>query len=146
VPQIARLYYDTVHQVNSRDYGPEQIRAWAPRIYPEAWWRQRFRGYEVLVADEDGLVAGFAELTADGHLDCFYVHHGRQRLGIGRTLLERVIARGRALGARRLRADVSITAHPFFRRMGFRTLRRQTKIYRNRAFRQFLMERPLKGA
>ena len=38
IPQIARLYYETVHRVNARDYGPEQIRAWAPRVYPEAHW------------------------------------------------------------------------------------------------------------
>jgi putative acetyltransferase len=146
VAQIARLYYETVHRVNARDYGPEQIRAWAPRVYPEAWWQRRFKDYEVLVAADDGLVVGFAELAPDGHLDCFYVHHSRQGVGVGRMLMERVFARGRTLGTRRLRADVSITAEPFFRRMGFRTLRRQTKVYRNRAFRQFLMERPLKDA
>jgi len=27
IPQIARLYYETVHRVNARDYSPEQIRA-----------------------------------------------------------------------------------------------------------------------
>jgi putative acetyltransferase len=29
-PEIARLYYETVHRVNARDYAPEQIAAWAP--------------------------------------------------------------------------------------------------------------------
>lgn len=28
--QIARLVFDTVHHVNSRDYAPHQIEAWAP--------------------------------------------------------------------------------------------------------------------
>jgi hypothetical protein len=27
IPQIARLYFETVHRVNARDYSPEQIRA-----------------------------------------------------------------------------------------------------------------------
>ena len=27
---LARLFYDTVHTVNARDYTPEQLEAWAP--------------------------------------------------------------------------------------------------------------------
>jgi hypothetical protein len=38
---------------------------------------------------------------------------------------------------------VSITAEPFFRRLGFRVVRRQIKIYRNRAFKQAVMEKRL---
>ena len=49
-------------------------------------------------------------------------------------------------GNTRLLADVSITAEPFFRRMGFRVVRRQIKIYRNRAFKQAVMEKRLRRA
>mgnify|MGYP002067605222 CR=1 FL=1 len=42
--------------------------------------------------------------------------------------------------------DVSITAEPFFRRLGFRVVRRQIKIYRNRAFKQAVMEKRLRRA
>ena len=54
--------------------------------------------------------------------------------------IERV---ARCRGNARLHADVSITAEPLFRRMGFRIVRLQTKIYRNRAFRQAVMEKRL---
>ena len=37
VPQISRLYFETVHRVNANDYGPDRIRAWAPRIYSDAF-------------------------------------------------------------------------------------------------------------
>ncbi len=37
IPQISRLYYETVHRENTRDYTPEQIRAWAPRVYPDTF-------------------------------------------------------------------------------------------------------------
>jgi L-amino acid N-acyltransferase YncA len=62
IPQIARLYYDTVHRVNARDYSPEQIRGWAPRVYPDAFWQRRFRRYEVVVAEDSGAIVGFVEL------------------------------------------------------------------------------------
>lgn len=34
--QIAKLFFDTVHYVNNRDYAPHQIAAWAPTIRPAA--------------------------------------------------------------------------------------------------------------
>jgi len=87
VAQISRLYYETVHRVNARDYSPEQIHAWTPRINPDAFWQRRFRRYRVLVAEEEDAVVGFAELAPTGDIDCFYVHHARQHCGIGATLM-----------------------------------------------------------
>ena len=144
VPEIARLYYETVHRVNARDYGPEQIAAWAPRVYPDAFWLRRFRRYRVFVAEDEGEVVGFAELAADGAIDCFYVHHAHQGEGVGAALMARVEREARRRGSTRLVADVSLTAEPFFRRMGFRVVRRQVKIYRNRPFRQAVMEKRMR--
>ena len=39
IPAIARLYYDTIHLVNSHDYALEQIEAWAPTIPDAAFWK-----------------------------------------------------------------------------------------------------------
>ena len=146
IPQIACLYYETVHRANARDYGPEQIRAWAPRVYPDAFWQRRFRRYEVLVAEDSGAVVGFVELGRAGEIDCFYVHHGHQHRGIGAALMARVERQANSRGNTRLLADVSITAELFFRRLGFRVVRRQIKIYRNRAFKQAVMEKRLRRA
>jgi putative acetyltransferase len=143
ITPISRLYYETVHRVNSRDYSPEQIDAWAPRVYPDAFWQRRFRRYFVLVAEEEGAIVGFAELAPTGEIDCFYVHHAHQHRGVGAALMARIEREAHARGSSRLTADVSITAEPFFRRMGFRIVRRQIKIFRNRAFKQAVMEKRL---
>ena len=57
--------------------------------------------------------------------------------------MARVDREVRTRGMRCLRADVSITAEPFFRRMGFGVVRRQIKIYRNLAFKQAVMKKRL---
>jgi len=143
IPQISRLYYETVHRVNAQDYDPAQIQAWAPRVYPDAFWQRRCRRYRVFVAEDNGAVVGFVELAPEGEIDCFYVHHAQQHRGIGAALMARVEREARSRGSAHLLADVSITAEAFFRRMGFRAVRRQIKIYRNRAFRQAVMEKRL---
>jgi putative acetyltransferase len=135
-----------VHRANARDYSPEQIRAWAPRVYPDAFWQRRFRRYRVFVAEDGGTVAGFVELGRAGEIDCFYVHHAHQHRSIGAALMARVEREARSCGNAPLLADVSITAEPFFRRLGFRIVRRQLKIDRNRAFKQAVMEKRLRRA
>ena len=144
VEQIADLYYQTVHRINSRDYGPRQIEAWAPRVEPRSWWLRRFKRRTVFVAEAAGRVVGFAELYPAGkEVDCFYVHHGWQTRGVGRALLERL---QRAALRRRwgeLAADVSVTARGFFERMGFRVLRVQKKWHRGRVLLQYRMVKRL---
>jgi len=144
VPQISLLYFETVHRVNANDYGPDRIRAWAPRIYSDAFWVRRFRKFRFLVADDHGVVVGFAELGHTGEIDCFYVHHSDQNVGISSMLLARIQREALRSGALRLRADVSSSAEPFFRRRGFKVVRRQIKIFRNRPFKQAVMEKRLR--
>lgn len=140
---IAWLYYDTVRLVNARHYTPAQIAAWAPEVYPEDYWRRRFATRRAFVAELDGVVAGFAELEPPGHVDCFYVHHALQGRHVGSALMQRLLDEGAGLGAKRLHANVGVTARAFFESQGFVVLREQARSYRGQRFRQFLMERRL---
>ena len=141
---IARLYYETVHRVNARDYNQEQLNVWAPKPWPATFWRDRFQNYGVLVAELSGIVVGFAEFDfADGHVDCFYVHHAWQHRGIGRALMQVIEHDVKQLGGTRLYADVSLTARPFFEAMGFVVKEARDVKYRGAYFHQFRMHRSL---
>ena len=60
--------------------------------------------------------------------------------------MTRIEREARSCGNARLHAAVNITAEPFFRRKGLSVVKRQTKIYRNRAFRKADMEKRLSRA
>ena len=81
-PVLAELFYQTVHGVCGRDYTPEQLDAWAHGQVDLAAWDAPFRAHTTLVAQWDGLVAGFADLADDGYLDRLYVHKDLQGRGI----------------------------------------------------------------
>jgi putative acetyltransferase len=87
VAAIVALFRDTVRLVNSRDYSPEQVEAWAPDDIDVGVWAHRLARAFSVVAEIDGRVAGFADVEDVGHLDCLYVHAGHQRCGVGRALL-----------------------------------------------------------
>ena len=140
---LLALFRDTIRRVNSRDYSPEQIAAWASDdIHPIAW-ASRFANRYAIVAEIDGRLAGFTELEPDGDIDRFYVSADYQRLGVGKALLDALVLEARRTGIPRLNAEVSITARPFFASQGFAVVAPQTVLARGVEFVNFRMERRL---
>src|SRR5689334_1573496 len=110
---LLALFRDTIRRVNSRDYTPDQVRAWASdEIDPEAW-KQRFEDRFVLVAEEGERPVGFAELEEEGHIGRFFVSADHQRKGIGRALLEELVEEAKRSGIERLFVEASITSREF---------------------------------
>lgn len=142
-PTLLALFRDTVRRVNCRDYGPEQIAAWASDEIDSTAWAARFEGRFAVVAEAAGSPVGFAELEGDGHIDRFYVAADGQRRGIGRALLTAIVAEARRRGIPRLRVEASITARAFFAAHEFAELARQTVVARGVEFVNYRMERVL---
>jgi putative acetyltransferase len=145
-PALLTLFRDTIHRVNSRDYSPAQIAAWASDDIETVVWFGRFNGRYVPVAEEAGRPVGFAELEPNGHIDRVYVSADHQRRGIGRMLLDALIAEARRAGLARLFTEASITARPFFETHGFVVLAPQVVMCRGAEFINYRMERVLDGA
>lgn len=145
IPEIARLYFNTIHRINSRDYTPEQIQAWAPSIFNNSYWSQRFIKRKVLVAEDRERVLGFAEYEPSGHIDCFYVHHEFQGRGVGTALMLRIEEEFQKFNVRRSFAEVSITARGFFDGKGFKVIEERNTEYNDVELRLYLMEKYLGG-
>lgn len=142
-PALLALFKDTIRRVNSRDYSPSQIAAWASDDIDPAAWADRFTGRFVAVAEKAGRPVGFAELESDGHIDRLYVSADEQGHGIGRQLVAAVVAEARRMELARLTVEASITARPFFEAHGFRTLASQVVTLRGVEFVNYRMEREL---
>jgi putative acetyltransferase len=120
--QILQLFYDTVHRVNIRDYTPEQVDAWAPKHPDVQKWIERMQDRITYVAEENSEVLGFAELERNGHIGCFYAHADHQHMGVGTALFDQIQLIAENLNLPKLFVEVSITAKPFFERMGFNAI------------------------
>lgn len=140
-PALLALFRDTVRRVNSRDYSPAQIAAWASDDIDPTLWVDRFAGRFVTVAEEGDRPVGFAELEPDGHIDRFYVAADHQGRGVGRQLLATVLVEAKRAGMIRLYAAVSITARPFFEAHGFVVQAPQAVTLRGIDFVNYRMQR-----
>jgi putative acetyltransferase len=116
---LLSLCKDTIRRVNSRDYAPDQIAAWASDEIDPALWANRFEGRFALVAEVDDIIAGFVDMTPEGYLDRLFVSADHQGQGIATALIEAVFAEAIRLGLSKIDVQVSLTARPFFEKQGF---------------------------
>lgn len=120
------LFRDCVHRVNSRDYTPDQIKAWASPTIDLETWRARFHDRFAYVATKEDRIVGFADMTLNGHLDRLFVSADHQGRGIARRLVERLLRDATDHLIDEITTDASITAKPFFEWMGFSVIRAQS--------------------
>jgi putative acetyltransferase len=141
--QIARLFHDTIRNVNLGDYTQEQVEAWAPADIHFRDWAEGCSSRCTFVAEEGGVILGFGELDLDGHINRFYVHHRYQRQGVGTSIYAAIEAEGRKLNLSRLFTEASITARPFFESSVYQMVRQQTVSCRGQTFTNVVMEKRL---
>jgi putative acetyltransferase len=125
-PLLLDLFRDTVRRVNSTDYSPVQIAAWASEDIDVDAWRQRFNDRFAYVAELDDRVVGFADMRRDGYLDRLFVSADHQRCGVARILLDQLKLDALGTGITEIFTDASTTAKRFFEASGFVVVREQS--------------------
>lgn len=131
---IYKLFCDTVHNVNARDYTAEQLKAWADGSVEISAWNASFMGRTALVAVDSGSVIGFGDITPEGYLDRLYVAHDRIRQGVGTALCNRL-----ELPFRRVEVHASVTARPFFEARGYTAIRKNIVVRKGVSLVNFTM-------
>lgn len=140
---LMRLFKDTIRRVNSRDYAPGQIAAWASDDIDSEAWASRFEGRFAVVAEVDGMIAGFVDLSPEGYLDRLFVSADHEGQGIATVLMDGVVAEAQRLRLPKIEVQVSLTARPFFERRGFRVVESRCVEVRGSLLDCFGMEREL---
>lgn len=139
--ELVRLFHDTVHKINARDYTNEQLEAWAPEEADLEAWNRSLLAHRTLVAEEDGRIAGFGDMDGTGYLDRLYVRWDCQ----GRGTASALCAALEQAAPGRITTHASITARPFFEKRGYRTVRRQTVERRGAVLTNFVMVKEPEG-
>lgn len=135
-PEMAKLFYETVHSVNAKDYSPEQLDAWAAGQADLAEWNASFLRHYTVVAERDGVLVGFGDLDGN-YLDRLYVHKDFQGRGIATSICGKL----EKMAAGTVTTHASITARPFFEGRGYRVVKPQLVVCRGVEMRNFVMEK-----
>lgn len=117
---LAQLFYDTIHVINARDYTQEQCNAWATGNVDLDKWNSSFLAHTTLVAVMDNnRIAGFADMDQSGYLDKLFVHKDYQGIGIATALVTELERRMGQSDVFCFETYASITARPFFEKLGY---------------------------
>lgn len=134
------LFYQTVHEINSRDYTNEQLDVWASGSADLEKWAQSFSGHYTVVAVKEGSIVGFGDIDKLGYLDRLYVHKDYQNQGIGTSICDEL---EQHIDSDKINTHASVTAKPFFEQRGYKTVREQQVIRCGISLTNFVMEKYL---
>ena len=88
LPALSCLFGETVRRVNSRDYAPPQVQAWAAGeadlLTRDSWFQRLY----TLVAEADGRIVGYGNVDDTGYLDHLFVRWDCQGQGIATALCD----------------------------------------------------------
>lgn len=138
---VQHLFRGTVHAINAKDYSQKQLDAWAPEKPSSTW--DSLQDNICVVAEINGTIVGFGDLTKEGYLDRLYAHKDFQSLGIGTQILGRLEQKAKKLGLKEIYTESSLTAKSFFEHHGFIVLKEQEKTLRGEPIKNIVMLKSL---
>ena len=144
-PALRAVFESAIHDVARRDYTQLQVDTWAPRSYDAVAWAERVAGLQPVVAELDGVVAGYADLQSSGYIDHFYVGGDSGGRGVGGALMRELLARARQRALAELTSNVSLTAQPFFAHFGFEVVEHRVVDVRGVQMRNAAMRKVVMG-
>lgn len=136
--ELAELFYNTVHSVNSKDYNEKQLNVWATNKMNLKEFNNSLIENYTLVAIQDGIIVGFGDIDEKGYLDRLFVHRDYQNRGIATAICDR-------LEQKMLKCKVithsSITAKPFFEKRGYKVIKEQQVERKGVLLTNYIMEK-----
>ena len=139
-PEMLKLFYDTVHEINKKDYSSEQLDAWTSGIIFDKWDKS-FLSNNTIVAENNGIIAGFGDMDRNGYLDRLYVNKDYQNIGIGSAIINELEKTAVSNGVFCFTTYSSITAKPFFIKHYYRVLKENTVLKNGIEMRNYFMEK-----
>lgn len=135
--EMAQLFYNTVHNINIKDYTKQQTDVWATGKVDLDKWDKSFKEHYSLVAVEDGIIVGFGDIDKTGYLDRLYVHYLYQNKGIATAICDELEKHT----DNHITVHASITAKPFFEKRGYKVIKEQQVERGNIFLTNFVMEK-----
>lgn len=117
--EIQLLFKETILNTCQNDYSFNERTVWSNAVEKTNKWEQSLKEEYFIVATLANKIVGFSSLKNKNYLNLMYVHKNYIRKGVATLLYKKIKEKSVALGFNRLQADVSITAKPFFEKMGF---------------------------
>lgn len=134
--EIVNLFKTTIFEVNISDYTLEQVKAWVD-VDRDQFNDNLAKSYARVISNHEQIV-GFGNIDDKGYIDLFYVGADYQRQGVGQKLLHDL---EKSSNYTSFMVNSSITAKPFFEKMGYKETRKNCVHLRGQDFVNFTLKK-----
>lgn len=142
-PDLSKLFYDTVHTINAKDYSQAQLDVWATGNIDISTWDKSFLKHNTLVVEKDGIIVGFGDMDDSGYLDRLYVHKEHQGKGIATLIINMLEKESGTQNIKDFTTHSSITAKSFFEKHGYEVLSSNTVMRDGIELTNFIMKKAI---
>jgi len=139
VERITQLFYDTIQNINIKDYSQEEVDDWSSWKTDIDKWLEKMQEEYFVVAVIKNKIVGFSSLALNGYLDFMFVDKDTQGQGVASALLSEIERKANEQNNDLIYSDVSLTAKGFFESKGFIVERQQLKKSKKRKLINFRM-------
>lgn len=139
--EVHELILSTIDTLNSKDYLPETIKimkAWQN----EESLKKKFSEGTYYLAIDDSKVVGVGGLVKE-EISTMFVNPTYNGKGIGGTILKMLEDKAREKGIKKLSLGSTLTAHPFYNKCGYKTIKRAIHKLDGNNFEAYEMEKEL---
>ena len=119
--ELSELFYNTVHNVNAKDYTEEQLNVWATGQVDLKNWNLSLQEHYSIVVVENDVIVGFGDIDKTGYLDRLFVHVNYQGKGIACAICDQL----EQFVVGTITTHASITARPFFEKRDYKVVKEQ---------------------
>ena len=123
--QLADLFYQTVHNINAKDYTKSQLDVWATGNVNLKEWDKSLLEHYTIAAIENEIIVGFGDIDKLGHPDRLFVHKDYQKQGIDSAICNEL---QQSCNENKIITYASTTAKSFFEQRGYRVIKKQQVI------------------
>lgn len=142
IDEVLSLFYDTVHNINIKDYSQNQVDAWATKnIDTVSLNKSLIKNYSIVAIYKE-VIVGFADFEKQkSYLNRLYVHKDYQRCQVGKSMLLEIESFVKSENIKKIITEASITARGFFEHFGYKVLKEQNVEKNKEYFINYLMQK-----
>lgn len=94
VENITQLFFDTIQNVNIKDYSQEEVNDWSSWSFETDKWLEKMQEQFFVVAGLNNKFVGFSSLAKNGYLDFMFVDKNTQGQVVESALLSEIERKG----------------------------------------------------
>ena len=144
VKSITELFYETIQNVNIKDYSKEELDDWSSWSSDIEKWEEGIAEQYFVLSEIEDKVVGFSSIAKDGYLDFMFTHKDFQGKGIAKRMLAELEKKAMQQGNDCIYSNLSITAKDFFLSQGYKIEKQQLKRSNEKELINFRMTKQLK--